>query len=504
MAKKKVSNSVPVVLKGMSGEAFRDKLNGLRKRANPNGVGYSGVDIHKDLMINLDAKLFTGGTTITKDGEEGLKSVPGSLGVNLGTMTNLDKDLMDAMGVNLDKDQRAAVMAGTSQYGGNFSAPEFEDFCTTQDGETYLPGTPVGLKVEFDPAKNDAKSELDKYTVTPAIDFAALGSASTAEQNAIRRDRGKDPLSEKQSGRLGVVASYAVTKNGLGGMNSERVCQNVAKCGAADYVMNASPSDPAKNLPTVSDVEAVSALYCKTFNEFVKSVEKKGCDGIPSLKDPGKMATDKNGKTIQCKSLQALGIKAVEVDGAMTLVVTGDESGKAARKEGLKDFNEAFNARWKQVVNERVDGDPSKGYVQPEGVVRLGNAMELNSRAVTVRNPYDRDQKTGMVLVQPALDYKMTPYANALGKSVAVATHQMDADKAYNPEILKNADALSVAFDGPEGPDGPEAKAAAQQAAIQANAAQFKAICKAVKLDYETTLNPKDAGKEVPEEQMGE
>ena len=506
MAKKKTSNSVPVVLKGMTGEEFRDKLNGLRKRATPSG--YDNVNLSSDLLINLDTKLFTGGTTTTKEGAEGLKSVPGSMAVNLTTMNNLDMDLLNAMGVNLTDEQISQVQAGTSQYGGNFDSPEFAEFKTTPDGESYMRGTPVCLKVEFDEAKNDAKSELDKYTVTPAIDFQALGTASTNVQNTIRESRGKAPLSDKQAGRLAVTASYPVTKNALGGMNVERLNQNVAKCAAADYVMNASASDPGKNLPKPSDVEAVSALYNKTFAEFVKAHEKKDCKGIPSTKNPGTFATDKDGKQITCPSLQSMGIKPVEVNGAMTLVVTGDESGKAARKEGLKQFNEAFNAKWKQVVNERtVDKDGQvTGHAQPDAVVRMGNAMELNAHAITVRNPYDRDQRTGMVLVQPTLDYKMTPYANALGKSVAVATHQMDADKAYNPEILKNADALSVAFDGPDAgvEKTAEQKAADQQAAIQANAAQFKAICDAVKMDYQSTLEPKDANKEGPEEQMGD
>lgn len=62
---------------------------------------------------------------------------------------------------------------------------------------------------------------------------------------------------------------------------------------------------------------------------------------------------------LSCKSLSALGIKPVTVNGASVLVVTGDESGKADRKEGLGKMNEVFNARWKQVINERVPDPPA-------------------------------------------------------------------------------------------------------------------------------------------------
>lgn len=143
-----------------------------------------------------------------------------------------------------------------------------------------------------------------------------------------------------------------------------------------------------------------------------------------------------------------------------------------------------------------------------DNIVRLGNAMELNSHAVTVRNPMDRDKKTGLVLVQPSLDYNMTPLANALGKSVAVATHQLDAKdptrQPYADAIIKNAQELSTAFDktAPGVERTAEQKAADQKAAIDANMKQFKDICKAANLDADKMLAEPAKGQKEDEQQF--
>ena len=336
-----------------------------------------------------------------------------------------------------------------------------------------LKATPVGMKVEFDPDANNVTTELGKYTITPAIDFHALGTASTAEQNRAREAKGKAPLSKGQSDRIKVVTSFPVTKDGLGGMNNERVSQNLAKCAAANGLM--STTDPTA-LPTADQVKTVSDLYAKTFNDLVDQLAKKGSKGVTvaGIKDPN--------KTVSCPSLEAMGIRADVVNGARVLTVVGGEDSKQARRDGLAQFNEVFNAKWKQVVNERDPKDASK-YVHDAATVSLGNQMSLNSRAVTVRNPQDRNLKTGLVLVQPGMDFTSTPYADKLGMSVGSAMHGLldgtTPESLYSKEMLDAASKLSVAFDTPSLP---------QVEAVKANQAQFDAICKKTGKDPVETL----------------
>lgn len=493
MAKVKKRSVPPVKLAGMTGEEFKESLNGLRKRATFNGPkgafsGYQGVDLDKDFMINVDAKLFTGGTTMKEDGSKGYIGIPGSIAINAATMCNLDPDLLNAMGVELTDEQAAKVAGGTCSplYGGNFDVEnagvDFKEFKTYPDGETPLASTPVGMKVEYDPDANNVTSELGKYTITPAIDFHALGTAGTAEQNRAREANHKAPLSKGQSDRIKVVTSFPVTKDGLGGMNTERVCQNVAKCAAANSLMSTSKPE---EVPTADQVKAVSDLYAQTFNQLVDDLSKKGSKGVTvaGIKDPS--------KTVSCPSLKAMGIQADTVNGARVLTVIGGEDSKAERRDGLKQFNEVFNARWKQVVNERDPQDASK-YVHDAATVSLGNQMSLNSRAVTVRNPGDRNQKTGLVLVQPGMDYTMTPYADKLGMSVGSAMHGLldgtTPESLYSKEMLEATSALSTHFDTPSLP---------QAEAIKANDAQFKAICEATGKNYAETIKAPAADKEV-------
>lgn len=490
MAVVKKSKAVPVALAGMSGTEFRDKLNGLRKRAV--GDSYRNVDLNNDFMINLDAKLFTGGTTINKQGETGYMSVPGSIGVNVATMCNLDPDLLSAMGVELDEKQAQAVQAGTSRHTGNFDNPAFEEFKTSPDGETYMKGTPVGLKVEFDPDINRG-TELDKFRVTPAIDFRALGSASTTEQNNIRKTRGKAPLTASQEGRLKVTASYPVTKNGLGGMNVDRVSQNVAKCSAANSLMGAT--DPAK-VPTADQVKGVSELYAQTYNQVVEALSVAGTKKMPKEGINGILPNAKGGITIpgikegsasvDCPSLAQMGLKAVQADGATVLAVDPKSTvDKQTRREGLKQFSEAFNAKWKQVVNERVLGEDGKptGYAHDAATVAIGNQMNLNAHAVTVRNPENRDAKTSLVVVQPGMDYVMTPYADKLGASVGVAMHGLaegtQPKDLFREDMMAATDALSRAFDGEE---------ITAEVAIAKNKEQFEAIAKGIGSSYDDMI----------------
>lgn len=466
----------PVKLAGMSGTQFKESLNGLRKRADGKG-GYTGVDLASDFMINVDAKLFTGATATNKAGEKGYVGIPGSIAINAATMCNLDPDLLQAMGVELTADQAEAVAHGTCdpQFGGNFDVEnagvDFRDFKTYPDGETALPATPVGMKVEYDPDANNTYGELGKYTVTPAIDFHALGEASTREQNRIREDRGKAPLSKAQEGRLKVVSSFAVTKDGLGGMNQERVGQNLAKCAATNGLMSTSKPE---DLPTADQVKGVAELYTQTFDTLVKDLSGKKGVTVAGIKDPS--------KAVSCPSLKDMGIQAKEVNGATVLTVIGGEDSKQARRDGLKQFNEVFNARWKQEVNRRDPADASK-YVHDATTVSLGNQMSLNSRAVTVRNPENREAKTGLVLVQPGMDFTMTPYADKLGMSVGSAMHGlMDGttpESLYSKEMLDAASALSTALDTPS---------LDREAAIAANKAQFQAICEANGLDASKKL----------------
>lgn len=147
-----------------------------------------------------------------------------------------------------------------------------------EDGKA-LPATPVGMDVVYDPSANQS-NVLDNYTVTPHVDFGALGNASTKEQNDIRISRGKTALPKGKEGRLNVTATYPVTKDGLGGMNVERLQQNVAKCSAADYIMNASPKAPNDRLPSVADIEAVSKLYNDTFADFVKDITRRAATAL--------------------------------------------------------------------------------------------------------------------------------------------------------------------------------------------------------------------------------
>lgn len=502
MAKIKRRLRPPVRLSPMTGGEFARGLTGLRERETYRG-SFENVDLDRDFMINLNAKLFTGGTEPGPRGSKRYTGIPVRLPVNLGRMCNLDLDLLDAMGVELTDRQREAVTGGTcrKEYTGNFDTDnrgiDFRDFKTYIDGETALPGTPVGLKVEYDPQANDAGSELDKFTITPAVDFMALGTAGTAEQNRMRLERGKAPLPPVLSGRTKVVSSMPVRKSGYAGMCTDSLCKIVAKSAAANGLMTAK--EPAE-IPTPEAVEDVAKLYNSTFSKFVKDLS--GRKGI-YVGDP------KSGDGIRCPSLRDMGLEARTVNGATVLAVTDYDRGSSdQRRDGLAMFNEAFNARWRQVVNEKVAGEN----VQSTAVVLMGNAMRMNARAVTARNPHDNTRATGLMLVQPGMEYVMTPCADKLDRSVGSALggllEGVSPEDVFDKDLMKTAYELSIAFDddSPPPPPGPQFEPAPLEEGDEEEADQFKAICEAFDIDHDLALGnrlhpgPEDGGEEVEEE----
>lgn len=472
--------NAPVKLKSMSGKEFRDKFMELRHRNTMDrGHLYRGVELDRDFIIGLDAMLFTGGAEPAGDGRTRYTGVHTQLPINLARMCNLDMDLLEAMGVDLRDSQRDKVLRGTCPYPGNFDAfnkgTDFRDFKTYLDEDRSMPGTPVGLRIEYDPGNEHVTSELGKFRVTPAIDFRALGLAGTEEHNRARCAAGKEPLNAAQTGRVRAVTSMRICKDGYAGMNVDGVSQAVAKCAAASGLMTVK--DP-KALPTPEQVRAVSELYVKTFDDVVDKL---------SGRKPFYVDVDgPHGDAVRCPSLREVGLHAVKANGATAIAVVDQESAPEIRRGAMPALNEAFNARWKQVINERLPGENGKpgAYVLDPAVVAMGNSMSMKAHMTSARDPMDPSQPTRLALMQPVMDYTMTPYFSGLGISVASAMDGLpdgtSPEDFYSKEMMAAAYELSTAFDDtPPPPPGPAYEAVRAETAKRSSE-QFRAICDAV------------------------
>ena len=489
----------PVKLRSMNGREFRDSFSVLQDkmewgRRGGGPASYRNVNLSRDFTISLDAGLFTGCESVSPKGRIEHSGIQARIPVNLGRMSNLDYDLLAAMGVELSTDQQKVIAQGTCdpRYGGNFdtvnAGTDFSEFKTYKDSTSSMPGTPVGLKIEYDAEKEDAAMPLERFTVTPAIDFKSFGDAMTEELNMAREIRGKGPLNPAQYGRVKTVVSSDVCKDGLAGMNEARVCQITAKCAAAEHLMSRRG---AESIPTPDQVKYVSDLYARTFNSLVDELSKnRRAATFP--RDPRSPGT-----TVSCPALRDMGLDAKNVGGAKVLAVQ-DGANMTSCREGVEMFNEAFNAKWRQVINERVpgpDGKPGE-YVHGRAVVEMGNRMSMDAYVSRATDPQDAGKATRLVLVQPAMNYTMAPRAEDLGLSVGTMMDGLpDGTRAgdyYSKDAMDAAYELSCAFDDPDDPFelGPDhdVNDRVVMARMMSATKQFSAICHALGRNLDDTL----------------
>ncbi len=371
------------------------------------------------LIRNVNVPLFNGQTFPGEGNDVGRGRTESTMVVNFGKMANISSDVQALL----------KTSAPGSKYTGNTGA----DY--TVDGKDP---TPVALDV----VRDLSVQGIDQYRVTTIIDPQALANANDAERDAARAAAGLKPLAEGAKGRLTLTAGLSTTDHGMPAMNGDRFRENVAQLASQNYLLTAQKKDPARGMVSQDTIDKVASTFSKGYTDFVAKYATKACPGIDSQVKQADGSYKKGGAVPNTSfpSLADMGISVIGMkDGSTALVVT-DTAKNAANREGMNNFNNAFNAHMSQVVNKSFEND--------DAAKKLGNRFSIRSYPVTPMEP-DSD-KRDLTLIQPSTVITMEPYAAAVTRAYECATHNeplRDKDEPhmhaieglYGKEVLENA-----------------------------------------------------------------
>jgi hypothetical protein len=311
-------------------------------------------------------------------------------------------------------------------------------------------GMPVDVASYTDVADNDPNTR-DKYVIT--LDPRAIASANYMERKAAAEEAGRPAPDKKSADRIPVKFTFPTTKNGVAGMSLEGLTNNVGKAATQRYILTASKNTAESEVPAREDIEAVAKLTMATFDKVLmecadgkakKDIQTTGVNG-PKQPIEG-TAVDK----------PAFGVKAIEVDGATVYAIDtskAKDTTTADVNKWLVDVNNRFN----KVLSQEVNGTMAKGSMQS----KLGNMIGIQAYAVEPQDPVS-NEKSGLILIQPATTAQLQPYTSSLVKAYDAATHSKDfpgeeknvsVDKIYDPKIVENAGKLAAEYNQPSGLD---------------------------------------------------
>lgn len=303
-------------------------------------------------------------------------------------------------------------------------------------------GMPVDVASYTDVSDNNPDTR-DKFVVT--LDPKALASANHMELKA------KGNANRSNPERLQIKYTFPTTKNGVAGMSLEGLTNNVGKAATQRYILTASKNTADSEVPTRDDVEAVAKLTMATFDKVLmecadgKAKKELQTTGVNGPKEPiGGTAVNK----------PAFGIKAVEVDGA-TVYAIDTSKAKDTTTSDVNNWLVDVNKRFEKVLSQEVNSTMAKGSMQS----KLGNMIGIQAYAVEPQDPVS-NEKSGLMLIQPATIAKLQPYTTSLVKAYDAATHSKDfpgeeknvsVDKIFDPKIVENAGKLAAEYNQSSG-----------------------------------------------------
>ncbi len=418
MANIRIRGPRPVALQTQPFSQFEKQFRVLQ--SGDKAVIEKNRQANTHLIANVNVPLFNGQTFPGENGDVGRGRTDSTMVVNFGKMANISQDVQALL----------KTTAPGSEYTGNTGA----DF--TVDGKDP---TPVALDV----VRDLSVQGKDQYRVTTIIDMQALANANDVERDAFRKANSLPALGEAAKGRLTLTAGLSTTDHGMPAMNGDRFRANVAQLASQNYLLTAQKKDPSRGVVSQDTINKVADTFSKGYADFVSKYADKACAGIDrQVKgDDGKYKTDKTHPVPNTAfpSLADMGISVVGMkDGSTALVVT-DTAKNAANREGMNNFNNAFNAYMSQKVNQAFEND--------DAAKKLGNRFSIRSYPVTPVDP-TKDGRD-LTLIQPSTVMTMEPYAGAVTRAYECATHNephrqnetaiQAIEGLYGKEVLENA-----------------------------------------------------------------
>lgn len=303
-------------------------------------------------------------------------------------------------------------------------------------------GMPVDVASYTDVSDNNPDT-CDKFVVT--LDPKALASANHMEVKASGKPGKSNPE------RLPIKYTFPTTKNGVAGMSLEGLTNNVGKAATQRYILTASKNTADSEVPTRDDVEAVAKLTMATFDKVLmecadgKAKKELQTTGVNGPKQPI------DGTAV---NKPAFGIKAVEVDGA-TVYAIDTSKAKDTTTSDVNNWLVNVNKRFNKALSQEVNSTMAKGSMQS----KLGNMIGIQAYAVEPKDPVS-NEKSGLMIIQPATIAQLEPYTTSLVKAYDAATHSKDfpgeeknvsVDKIYDPKIVENAGKLAAEYNQSSG-----------------------------------------------------
>lgn len=303
-------------------------------------------------------------------------------------------------------------------------------------------GRPIDVKQYTDASENDPKLR-DKVVVT--LDMKAIATANHEEKKEYAAAKGSAMPKDADRDRVPVKYTFTTTKNGVAGLDKEAVTNNIGKFAAQRYVLTASKSNPEQGMAEHSSVEKVANAYIDTYNSVMKDCIEGKCDkNMKTTGFNGAKKVEIEGTKVDKPNFD---IKTMEIDGATVYAIDNKNGGVNTSDVNtwLRSVNNRVNKTFAQVVGSQFE----KGSME----CKLGNEVGANSYAVVPQDP-KTGAKSGMILVQPAMQGIVKAYASKITDANYAATHQKPLGELYNDKIVENARTLADRYNKSSGSEG--------------------------------------------------
>lgn len=319
---------------------------------------------------------------------------------------------------------------------------DFEKMSNLGENPTYsgsAEGRPVNVVFQKDETSSEAK-EVARIS----LDLNALADASFKEKQANADAKGLAPVDPKKEGRIDLKYFFPAAHNGAAGLGEAGVKSNIAVAAAQRYILTAPKAESEANDPKIYPkqdvIDNVAKIYMDTYADVMgKAIKGELVNGMTTKEvvENGKTVRQ-GGEPIQGTNVPNLGekfgLRLVEVDGA-TVVGTTKELSADQKKELNTILRSSFEKAFSTTLTQNIGPE----YASQTAGKAIGNMLSAQPYVMTPQsNP-------NIMLVQPNMVAKVSPFARALENAMDAAMHTSrngkarDVKEMYNPTVIANA-----------------------------------------------------------------